>query len=77
MLYNPAEVPAVINNVRTLREKRGLTQEQLALLVQVSRQTVNAIETGRYKPSLLVALKIAAVFGIPVEEVFALEAEDW
>jgi putative transcriptional regulator len=60
----------VRNDVRGLREDRGLSQGQLAGLLGVSRQTVNAIETGRYDPSLPLALRIARLFGHPVEEIF-------
>jgi putative transcriptional regulator len=67
---------AIHNCVRRLREEMGLTQEQLAFMVQVSRQTINAIETGRYNPSLILALKLAKVFGLPVEQIFFLDADD-
>lgn len=58
------------NTVRRLRELRGLSQGQLAQELRVSRQTINAIETGRYLPSLPLALAIGRFFGHPVEEVF-------
>ncbi len=58
------------NVVRQLRESRGLSQGQLAQELRVSRQTVNAIETGRYLPSLPLAFAIARFFGRPVEELF-------
>ena len=58
------------NDVRTLRERQELSQGQLAELLGVSRQTVNAIETGRYDPSLPLALRIARLFGLHVEEIF-------
>jgi putative transcriptional regulator len=58
------------NEVRWLREDKGLSQGQLAGLLGVSRQTVNAIETGRYDPSLPLALRIARLFGFTVEEIF-------
>jgi putative transcriptional regulator len=60
----------VTNVVRELREARGLSQGQLAQHLQVSRQTVNAIETGRYLPSLPLAFALARFFGRPIEEVF-------
>ena len=56
--------------MRTLREERGLSQGQLAVELHVSRQTVNAIETGRYLPSLPLAFVIARFFGRPLEEIF-------
>ena len=58
------------NDVRQLREQRGLSQGQLATELHVSRQTVNAIETGRYLPSLPLAFAIARFFGRQIEEVF-------
>jgi putative transcriptional regulator len=60
----------VTNEVRQLRESRGLSQGQLAQELRVSRQTVNAIETGRYLPSLPLAFAIARYFGPPIEEIF-------
>jgi putative transcriptional regulator len=58
------------NEVRRLREAIGLSQGELAARLSVSRQTVNAIETGRYLPSLPLALEIGRFFHRPVEEVF-------
>lgn len=60
------------NYVRTHRTASGLTQDELARAVGVSRQTVIAIEKGNYTPSVLLALKIAAQFNKPVEEVFSI-----
>jgi putative transcriptional regulator len=60
----------VRNDVRELRTARGLSQRELAAAVGVSRQTVNAIETGRYLPSLPLAIALARFFGVTVEEVF-------
>ncbi|MDZ7791445.1 MAG: helix-turn-helix transcriptional regulator [Xanthomonadales bacterium] len=61
------------NRVRELRQRgEGMTQQKLAEAVGVSRQTIIAIESGRYSPSLEVALKIAREFGEPVEVVFEL-----
>jgi putative transcriptional regulator len=60
----------VRNDVRELRTNRGLRQEDLAKALKVSRQTVNAIETGRYLPSLPLAFALARYFGKPVEELF-------
>jgi putative transcriptional regulator len=61
---------SMTNGVRQLRESRGLSQGQLAQELRVSRQTVNAIETGRYLPSLPLAFAIARLFGRPIEEIF-------
>ena len=58
------------NSLRTLREERGWTQGALADLLDVSRQTVNALETGRFDPSLPLAFRIARLFGRPIEDVF-------
>jgi len=60
----------VTNEVRRLREDRGLSQGQLAVELRVSRQTVNAIETGRYLPSLPLAFSIARFFGRCIEDIF-------
>lgn len=61
------------NRIRVERAERRMTQQQLAEAVGVSRQTVNAIEAGKFIPSTLLALKIARLFEKPVEEVFQLE----
>lgn len=58
------------NRVRELREKAGLSQGQLADVVDVSRQTINSIETERYTPSLPLALALAHYFGTSVEKLF-------
>lgn len=61
------------NTLKVQRAIIGMTQQQLAEAVGVSRQTINAIETKKYVPSTVLALKIALTFGKPVEEVFQLE----
>jgi len=61
------------NNVRQLREARGLTQKDLSLHVDVSRQAINAIETGKYDPSIRLAFALARFFDITVEELFQEE----
>ena len=58
------------NRIKVLRAERDWTQADLARALEVSRQTVNAIETGRYDPSLPLAFLIAGVFEHPIEEVF-------
>ena len=59
------------NNIRRLRfEHKEMTQQELAYKIGVTRQTVNAIELGKYSPSLEVAFQIADVFGVPLDEVF-------
>jgi putative transcriptional regulator len=64
------------NNLRAVRQSNNLTQEDLALELKVSRQTINAIETFRYLPSLPLALKLAAYFKLSVEEMFEIEDGD-
>lgn len=61
-----------VSTVRALREERGWSQGRLAELVGVSRQTINAIEGGRFDPSLPLALRLAALFEQPVEKIFRL-----
>jgi putative transcriptional regulator len=58
------------NEIRRLRTDLGLSQERLAAEMDVSRQTINSIETERYTPSLPLAIALARYFGTPVEEVF-------
>lgn len=58
------------NDIRERRLARGLSQAELALAMSVSRQTINSIETGRYVPSLPLALALGRFFGVPVEEMF-------
>ena len=64
------------NSIRVARAERRMTQQQLAEAVGVSRQTVNAIESGRFIPSTVLALKVARLFEKPVEAIFTLEEED-
>ena len=64
------------NSIRVARAERRMTQQQLAEAVGVSRQTVNAIESGKFIPSTVLALKVARLFERPVEEIFWLEEED-
>ena len=58
------------NRLRDLRKARGSTQEDLAVELDVSRQTINALEAGRYAPSLPLAFQIARLFDLTIEEVF-------
>jgi putative transcriptional regulator len=64
------------NNIRVARAERRMTQQQLADSIGVSRQTVNAIESGRFVPSTILALRIARLFERPVEDMFMLEESD-
>ena len=62
------------NRLKVLRAERDWSQADLAERLGVSRQSVNAVETGKYDPSLPLAFKIARVFGLPIEEIFSDEA---
>ena len=64
------------NTIKVQRAKNDLTQEDLAQLVGVTRKTINTIEKGRYVPSTFLALKLAQVFKVPVEEIFQLGEDD-
>ncbi|RYD88153.1 MAG: transcriptional regulator [Sphingobacteriales bacterium] len=64
------------NNLRVARAIKNITQAELADLIGVSRQTINTIESNKYVPSTVLALKIAKVFEKTVEEIFLLEDED-
>jgi len=64
----------VKNRLKVLRAERDWSQADLAERLGVSRQSVNAVETGKYDPSLPLAFKIARVFGLPIEEIFSDEA---
>jgi putative transcriptional regulator len=65
------------NNIRRLRFEKGeMTQQQLADVVSVTRQTIIAIEQGKYSPSLLLAFQIANAFSVPLEAVFQYEPEN-
>jgi len=61
------------NELKVFRAKKDITQKELAEEMDVSRQTINAIETGKYDPSLELALKLANFFETSVEELFSLE----
>ena len=64
------------NKIRVARAEVRMTQQQLADMAEVSRQTINAIESGKFIPSTVLALKIARIFGKQVEEIFQLEEGD-
>jgi putative transcriptional regulator len=72
-IQNPYQMK---NNIKVERAIKGLTQEDLANKVSVSRQTINAMEANKYVPSTVLALKIAKVFKKSVEEIFSLEKGD-
>jgi len=64
------------NNLKVERAIKNITQDKLSDLVGVSRQTINALEKGKFVPSTVLALKIAKVFNKKVEDIFILEKED-
>jgi putative transcriptional regulator len=64
------------NTLKVQRAIKGITQEELAQKISVSRQTINAMESNKYVPSTVLALKIARLFNKPVEEIFILEKSD-
>jgi putative transcriptional regulator len=66
----------MINTLKVERAKRDWTQGELAERLGVSRQTIHAIESGKYVPSTVLALKLAQLIGVPVEELFQLEPCD-
>lgn len=61
------------NNIAKLRNRNGLSQQDLADAIGVSRKTISTVETGRFTPSVVIALKIARHFKVPVERVFSLD----
>ncbi len=65
------------NTIKMNRARLGMTQADLAGRVQVSRQTINAMELGKYAPSTILSLKLSEIFDVPVNELFILEEGDW
>ena len=65
------------NKIRVARAEVRMTQQQLAEAIGVSRQTINAIESGKFVPSTVLALKMAQIFEKPVEDIFMLDDEDY
>lgn len=64
------------NNLRVQRAIMNITQAELAEKIRVSRQTINTIESGKYVPSTVLALKMARIFGVSVDDIFSLEDDD-
>jgi len=64
------------NNIKVERARKNITQAQLADLISVSRQTINAMEAGKYVPSTVIALRLSKIFGIEVSAIFELEPGD-
>lgn len=63
------------NNLEKIRKEKGLKQEELADILEVSRQTIGSLENGRYNPSIILAFKIARYFDMSIEEIFIYEEE--
>ncbi|WP_107038701.1 helix-turn-helix transcriptional regulator [Brumimicrobium mesophilum] len=65
------------NSIKVERAKKNITQAELAKLAKVSRQTINAMELGKYVPSTVLALRLAQIFEVEISEIFVLEDSDW
>lgn len=63
------------NRLEEMRKERGIKQEELAVSLEVSRQTIGSLENGRYNPSILLAFKIARYFNVSIEDIFIYEEE--
>ncbi len=61
------------NRLEEIRKEKGITQEELASILEVSRQTIGSLENGRYNPSILLAFKIARYFNLTIEDIFIYE----
>ena len=61
------------NKLEDIRKEKGITQEELANVLEVSRQTIGSLENGRYNPSIILAFKIAKYFGLTIEDIFIYE----
>jgi putative transcriptional regulator len=70
------DTPVLTNKLKIYRAIHNWTQEELARRVNVTRKTINTVEKGKYVPSTRLALKLARVFGVPVEDLFQLGGED-
>mgnify|MGYP002541649530 FL=1 len=64
------------NRIEERRKAQGMTQQQLAALLGVSRQTIISLESGKYNPSILLAHKIAQAFGVHIEDIFLFEEDE-
>ncbi|NLO85687.1 MAG: helix-turn-helix transcriptional regulator [Clostridiales bacterium] len=63
------------NRLEEIRKAKGIKQEELAAMLEVSRQTIGSLENGRYNPSIMLAFKIARYFGMSIEDVFIYEED--
>lgn len=64
------------NRLEEIRKSRGITQEELANILEVSRQTIGSLENGRYNPSIILAFKIAKFFNLTIEDIFIYEEDE-
>lgn len=64
------------NRLGEIRKERGIKQDELAEILEVSRQTISSLENGKYNPSILLAFKIARYFNMSIEEIFLYEGEE-
>lgn len=65
------------NRLEEIRKSKGIRQEDLADILEVSRQTIGSLENGRYNPSIILAFKIARFFNMSIEEIFIYEEESY
>jgi putative transcriptional regulator len=65
------------NSIKVERAKKNITQADLAILAKVSRQTINAMELGKYVPSTVLSLRLAQIFEVEASQIFTLEESDW
>lgn len=63
------------NRLEEIRKLNGITQEELAAILEVSRQTIGSLENGRYNPSIILAFKLSKYFGLTIEDIFIYEEE--
>ena len=63
----------LLNKIKVYRAMKNISQEELAVAIGVTRKTINTVETGKFIPSTVLALRIARYFGVPVEEIFVLK----
>lgn len=73
--YDTGREDTMKNRLEELRKERGIRQEELAAVLEVSRQTIGSLENGRYNPSIQLAFKIARYFGMSIEDIFIYEEE--
>lgn len=66
---------SVKNRLEEIRKSNGITQEELASILEVSRQTIGSLENGRYNPSIILAFKLSKYFGLTIEDIFIYEEE--